>query len=475
MTVSPPTTRAQFVAYASGLAGGNLIKACVFSDSVDIKKEIINSVATTLLCASGGIFAKFFTENEPSTSSESTSLNIRKTFLSAFLLGSLSTINSELIEYKVFNYLEAFTVGLSIKKASLGEMEYLQSVALNATIRRLVNSLFPSIATFTNPILGITSFSRLLSKILVQKQSEEGNKTTENSSKESSSKQRNKTAQDFCNSLKELMDQPTEVKLESIPFLTLYKGEEGLSNPNPDIIEKMYIITNQKKLNHLILCGKAGSGKTSTVRFFINQILSGKYKKLQGSEIYKLDASALGSNSGIVGTIADKIQKFQKYIQLRKDEGIHKIIVYIDEIHQLCGMGTHRDNSNDVWQFLKEKLADPFIIILGTTTEEEYKKHIAKDEALKSRLTKLDFPSPTDSIKEEIIESQAKECVKYYPSLIDMTEHQIKEVIQRAKTKAEEECPDFSKGSSKLNLRDVLKCLWFEFSVEDVKRAEAID
>lgn len=469
MTLSPPMSNVHLlkIAYISGLASANLTKAC-FSKSADLKKQIIHSLAIGLLCTSGAVFAKFFTENKDSTSSESTSLNVRKTILSAFVLGSISTINSQEIQDKFFDCIEAVTVGFSIEKASSVDMESLQSVAVNATIRRLVNSLFSSgISTFTNLALGVTSFSHLLNKILTQKQSKEGSKNTENSSV-----QGDKNAQNICINLKELMNRPTEVKLESIPFLTQYTGEKDLLNPNPDITKKIYVIINQKKLNHVILCGEAGSGKTSMVRFFVNEILSGKYPKLQGSEVYKLDASTLGSNSGIVGTLADKIQKFEKYIQLRKDAGIDKIIVCIDEIHQLCGMGTHRDNSNDVWQFLKEKLADPFIIILGTTTQEEYKKHIAKDEALKSRLTKLDFPSPSDSTKQEIIEFEAKKCVNSYPSLIDMTEHQIKEVIERAKTRAQEECPSFSKESSKLNLRNVLKCLWFEFSGEDLKRAE---
>lgn len=463
MTISSPATHVNLlkIAYISGLASGNLTKACFFSKSPDIKRDIINSLAIGLLCTSGSLFAKFFTENKTSTSSEPTSLTVRKTCLSAFLLGSMSTIKRKSLEDQFFDCAEAVAVGFSIEKAGSDDMESLQSIAVNATIRRVVSLLFSEgISTFTNLALGVTSFSCLLKNILGQTQSKDDSKNTENSFEKKN------------RSLAGLKNQPVGVTLQSIPFLTPYTGEENLLNPNPDLTKKMYVIINQKKLNHIILCGEAGSGKTTLVRFFIKEILLGKYPKLQGSEVYKLDPSALESGSGVLGILPERIQKFEKYIQQRKDSGVDKIIVCIDEIHQLCGMGTHMHSSNDVWQFLKEKLADPFIIILGTTTPEEYTKHIAKDEALKSRLTKLDFPPPSEATKEEIINFEAKKCIKDYPSLKDLNECEIKEIIQRAKTKAREECSPLSQGSIKLNLRNILKCLWFEFSAEDLRRTE---
>lgn len=247
-----------------------------------------------------------------------------------------------------------------------------------------------------------------------------------------------------------------------IPFLTKYQTkDESILENNFDILENIHIILNQKELNHIVLCGEAGCGKSCLIKVLANELVEEKIPYLKGYEIYKLDAADLASNTCYSGALATKISNMKKFIESKKAKGI-KLIIFIDEIHQLSGMGATVSNSNDVWQFLKEGMADSSFTILGTTTDNEYKYLVAQDKALKSRLTKIEFPSLSEERKKEIINFKIEKIKDKFESLRSISQDKINEIIQKAKKNI-----DPSKEGN--SLRNIIKQINFEFSREDLK------
>lgn len=224
------------------------------------------------------------------------------------------------------------------------------------------------------------------------------------------------------------------------------------------ILKKLIVCLNQKELGHIILVGSAGSGKSALL-----EMLAEKLPRISGftnCAFYKLKADSLGSDIGLSGTLAGKVQKMKTFFEsLKREAKTEKIFVVIDEIHQLTGMGVTSGNKNDVWQSLKEDLGNSEYTFIGTTTTEEYNKIIAEDSAVTSRFTKLTIPELTEKEKESIISLAATESLETY----ELTEKSsIEQLILKAKIKlAKDECKNES------DLLEKIKDLSFEIKQKE--------
>ena len=95
------------------------------------------------------------------------------------------------------------------------------------------------------------------------------------------------------------------------------------------------------------------------------------------------------------GDFEDRLKKILETV--KDSDG--KIILFIDEIHNIIGAG-NTSGTMDTANILKPMLARGEILIIGATTIEEYKKYIEKDGALDRRFQKIlvDEPSVETSI-----------------------------------------------------------------------------
>ena len=73
-----------------------------------------------------------------------------------------------------------------------------------------------------------------------------------------------------------------------------------------------------------------------------------------------------------------------------------RIIIFIDEIHQLVGAGkTGSGSAMDAANILKPMMARGEIKLIGATTLDEYRQYIEKDAALERRMSKVFVSEPT--------------------------------------------------------------------------------
>lgn len=161
-------------------------------------------------------------------------------------------------------------------------------------------------------------------------------------------------------------------------------------------IRRVIQILSRRTKNNPVLIGEPGVGKTAIVEGLAWRI----FKKdvplsLKDKTVYELDISALIAGAKYRGEFEERLKAVLKEIE--KANG--KIILFIDEIHNLVGAGKS-EGAIDAANILKPMLARGELHLVGATTLDEHRKHIEKDPALERRMQKVLVlePSVEDTI-----------------------------------------------------------------------------
>lgn len=163
-----------------------------------------------------------------------------------------------------------------------------------------------------------------------------------------------------------------------------------------DETTRLVQILSRRTKNNPILVGEPGVGKTSIVEGLAQKIIQGRVSsKLVGKEILSLDMGSLIAGTMYRGQFESRVKKIISEIKKRGN-----IILFIDEIHTVVGAGS-TEGSVDAANLLKPMLARGELRLIGSTTFDEYKKHIEKDPAFERRFqpVKISEPSPAESIQ----------------------------------------------------------------------------
>ncbi|CCH61383.1 hypothetical protein TBLA_0E03290 [Henningerozyma blattae CBS 6284] len=161
-----------------------------------------------------------------------------------------------------------------------------------------------------------------------------------------------------------------------------------------DEITRAIQILSRRTKNNPVLIGRAGVGKTSLIDGLAQRIISGDVPdSLKDKELITLDLSSLIAGAKFRGDFEERLKSVLKEI----DEANGKVIIFIDEVHMLLGLGK-TDGSMDAGNILKPRLAKGLRCISATTLDEY--KIIEKDPALARRFQPilLNEPSVIDTI-----------------------------------------------------------------------------
>lgn len=155
------------------------------------------------------------------------------------------------------------------------------------------------------------------------------------------------------------------------------------------------VLTRRIK-NNPVLIGEAGVGKTAIVEGIAQRIVRGDVPdNLKEKIVFSLNMTALIAGAKYRGDFEERLKKLLDII--KDSDG--KIILFIDEIHNIMGSG-NTSGTMDTANILKPMLARGEILTIGATTIEEYRKYIEIDGALDRRFQKIliEEPSIEDSI-----------------------------------------------------------------------------
>ncbi len=157
-----------------------------------------------------------------------------------------------------------------------------------------------------------------------------------------------------------------------------------------ELSRTMEILCRRNK-NNALHVGEPGVGKTAIMRGLAQKLIAGDVPpRLKGYEIYSIDVSSLVAGTRYRGDFEERMQAIIAALAAKK-----KVILYIDEIHQIVGAGATRGDSMDAANMLKPVLTRGDMRCVGATTYEEYRRYFEKDRALSRRFQKVDISEPS--------------------------------------------------------------------------------
>ncbi len=174
------------------------------------------------------------------------------------------------------------------------------------------------------------------------------------------------------------------------------KANQGLLDPiveRSDIIERVIHILSRRTKNNPSLVGEAGVGKTAIVEGLAQKIVAKQVPEpMLDKRILQLDLMNIIAGASHRGEFEERMKNLIE--EVKANQG--KVILFVDEIHNIVGAGSSGDGSLDASNFLKPALARGEIQLIGATTLTEYRKYIEKDPALERRFQPVLVPEPTE-------------------------------------------------------------------------------
>ena len=177
------------------------------------------------------------------------------------------------------------------------------------------------------------------------------------------------------------------------------------------------------KEKSVLLIGEPGSGKTSIIEKIAKDI--DKIEWLNGKTIFYLNTSQIIAGTRYRGDFETELNKVLEFCKDNKG----RIILFIDEIHTLYGLGKTAESAIDAMQILKPYISSGEIVIIGATTTEEYNKYLTEDPAFCRRFDKVDISVPDRNLNYQIILSYIKELEEKYSINLNIEEESINSII----------------------------------------------
>ncbi len=160
-------------------------------------------------------------------------------------------------------------------------------------------------------------------------------------------------------------------------------------------IERLIQILGRRTKNNPVLIGEPGVGKTAIAEGLAIRIINNEVPELlEDKRIIQLDMGMLVAGTKYRGEFEERLKKIMDEIR-----GAGNVILVIDEMHTLIGAGA-AEGAIDAANILKPVLSRGELQVIGSTTLDEYRKHVEKDAALERRFQPIYVEQP--SVEETI-------------------------------------------------------------------------
>jgi hypothetical protein len=183
-------------------------------------------------------------------------------------------------------------------------------------------------------------------------------------------------------------------------------------------------ILSQMEANNPILVGKAGVGKTAVVEGLAHLIVKKESPAMfRDRRIIALNLNAIVSGTKYRGEFETRIEGLVEEVK----SNVGRIIVFIDEIHTLLGMGS-TEGSTGAENILKPSLARGEFPCIGATTSEEYRQYIEPDRALARRFQTVNISEPDVPQSLDILKGIKSVYEKHYG--LRITDHALAACVE---------------------------------------------
>jgi len=226
---------------------------------------------------------------------------------------------------------------------------------------------------------------------------------------------------------RKIVDQDDESKLDVLKEYTLDLLElarQGELDPvigREKEIERIIQILSRRKKNNPVLIGEAGVGKTVIVEGLAQQIVAAEVpQSLLSKKILSLDMTSLIAGASVRGEFEARLKSIRDTII--DAEG--RIILFIDELHTVVGVGGGASGGMGAPDILKPALARGQLQLIGATTYDDYRKFIETDRALARRFQTVLVNAPGIEDTKKILEGlkpyyEKHHNINYTPESLD--------------------------------------------------------
>jgi len=137
--------------------------------------------------------------------------------------------------------------------------------------------------------------------------------------------------------------------------------------------------------NNPALVGAAGTGKTAIAEGFAQRIAAGNVPfALRDARVLALDHAGLLAGTMYRGQYEERLTAIVDACSVDP-----RIILFIDELHNLIGQGAAMGVAMDAANMLKPALVRGEFRVIGATTDDEYQRWVLGDPALERRFQKI--------------------------------------------------------------------------------------
>lgn len=208
---------------------------------------------------------------------------------------------------------------------------------------------------------------------------------------------------------------------------------EGKSDPvleRDEETRKALTSMMRKKKSSMCFVGEAGVGKSAMFEAVAQEIAKGNVpEQLQNARVIQLHLQSMNAGAKFRG---DFEKKLMPILEGLKERGGYlngqKVILAIDEIHSALTSGK-AEGGTDAGNIMKPFLASEGICVMGTTTWDEYRKHIEKDPALSRRFEAVEVKEPNLAVTRSILQGAWEVFKEHHGMTQDISDSDLDFII----------------------------------------------
>ncbi|MGS0528314.1 AAA family ATPase [Zobellia nedashkovskayae] len=170
--------------------------------------------------------------------------------------------------------------------------------------------------------------------------------------------------------------------------------------------------------------GESGVGKTILINNLAKEIHSRKIvDTLQQASLLEVDTSVLLSGASYKGEVEDRLQSI-----FNEAKNLVKPILFVDDFHVLL---QDASASQGILNVIKSELNKGEVILIGATTADNYRKHIANDDGLNRRFESVTVEEPDSEMAFRILKSVGQTYTEHHT--LDINDEALRESIRLSK------------------------------------------